>query len=64
MIENKGGAVIDDYSIESIVKAIKELEGKEIRRKCGQWNYSKVLNEYTDNIITSKYVDAYEGLVR
>ena len=64
MIENKGGIVLKEYSTKEAIKAIELLENIENRKKCGNWNYNKVLSSYTDSIVTSKYVDVYELLLK
>lgn len=63
MIENKGGIVLNQSSPDELIKAIKELEASEKRSECGKWNVQKVLENYTEQIITSKYVDVYERLL-
>lgn len=64
MIENRGGIVLRDYSLDEAIMAIDQLENEDVRRRCSKWNYNKVLNSYTDEIVTSKYIDVYEDLIR
>ncbi len=64
MIEDKGGIVISKYSVKEAIKAVFALDDKSIRKQVSQWNYEKVLNNYTDSIVTGMYVDAYEKVMR
>lgn len=65
MIESGGGVVVEVKNTEQMISAIKNLEKDYIRRKRqSKWNLEKVKNNYTDEIITSLYVDEYEKLVK
>lgn len=63
MIENKGGIVLDNYSVRAVEKAINLMEDIEVRKKMGAWNRTKIVNFYSDKVVTDMYVDAYEKLV-
>ena len=66
MIEDKGGVVVasaDNGDLDEILCAIKKIADKETRRKMGEWNRDRVLNCYSQKIITDMYVDAYESLL-
>jgi len=63
MVENKGGIVLSNYSIKEAINAIETLESEKTRRKCSAWNYKKILNSYTDTIVTDMYVNAYEEIL-
>lgn len=63
MIENKGGVILESYSIDYAIDAVNKIESEDVRRKMGEWNYSKVLSQYSDSIITNMYVDAYKEIV-
>lgn len=63
MIENKGGVVLKNYKVKDAVDAIKMMESQEVRKQMGSWNCNKVKNTYSDLVVTSMYVDAYEELI-
>ena len=63
MIENKGGIVLKHYSVQDAVQAIRQMEDPRVRKEMGDWNRNKVLNSYSDKVITDMYVDAYEKLL-
>ena len=63
MLENKGGIVIQDISAGKIVKAIKQMSSDELRRHMSEWNYNKVKNSYTEEIVMNKYIDLYKSII-
>lgn len=64
MIENKGGIIIPIKDSKSLIEAIKSMEDKSIRKSMSDWNVQKVKNYYTEKIVTDKYVDLYELLIK
>ena len=64
MIEDKGGVVLKNYKVKDAVQAIKMIESVDCRKQMGKWNYNKIINAYSDSIVTSMYVDAYEELMK
>lgn len=64
MIEDKGGIVVQARDIEAISNAILFLDTNiSIRQKQSEWNINKVKENYVDNVVTAKYVDAYDSLL-
>lgn len=64
MLEDKGGIILPVNTPEAVKEAIDLLEPRQKRISCGSWNVQKVLKCYTESIITSKYVDAYERICK
>ncbi|WP_421535687.1 glycosyltransferase family 4 protein [Priestia sp. D3YE.R1] len=65
MIEDKGGVVLPIHDIKGLIGAIEGLKDDEkARSKFGKWNIQKVRNEYSESVITGKYVDIYESITR
>ncbi len=64
MIGIDGGVVLENPSIDSVIKAIRDLSNKDIRVKMGANNYKKVTNFYCQESVTTQYVDSYEDLLR
>lgn len=63
MIENRGGIIVES-NVNSVVDALNKLQSKNIRKEMGEWNYSKVLQDYSIDVVTGKYVDLYESIIR
>lgn len=63
MIENKGGTVIKKNDSQSVRDSINQLEDRATREIMGNWSRNKVLNAYSDSIVTGIYVDAYEEII-
>lgn len=62
--DGKGGVVIYSSSVKEVVNGIKAIENPDVRLKMGQWNYKKVVQQYSQKIVTDKYVDVYESLAK
>lgn len=62
MIENKGGIVVPLFDINSVKEAIIKLDDPSIRQKMGEWNRKKILENYSKEIVTDLYVEAYDKL--
>lgn len=64
MIENKGGFVVPVHDTPKMVEAIEKLSfDSSMRREMGEWNRMKVERYYTQECVTSQYVDLYEELL-
>lgn len=64
MIEDKGGCVVPIHDIDKMVSAIESIESdSSLRRAMGEWNQMKVERCYTQECVTSQYVDLYEELL-
>ena len=64
MIGNEGGVVLDNPSIETVIDAIHCISLSDSRRKMGENNYEKVIKCYSQEIVTSEYVDSYEDILK
>lgn len=64
MIEDKGGFVVPVHDIDKMVEAIEKLSSNSsMRREMGKWNQMKVERYYSQDCVTSQYVDLYEKLI-
>ncbi|WP_286949892.1 glycosyltransferase family 4 protein [Exiguobacterium sp. UBA4551] len=64
MIENEGGIVLTINNVEKANRAISKLKNdKTIRNKYSLWNRKKVKTNYSEDIITAKYVEIYEKVL-
>ena len=63
MIEDKGGIVVRDDIVEQAIQAIARMQNSGMRKQMSEWNYNKVLNDYSAKVVTDQYVDAYTDLI-
>ena len=64
MIEDKGGYVTLVHDIDKMAFAIEKLASDAfLRKKMGEWNQMKVEQYYTQDCVTSQYVDLYEEVL-
>lgn len=63
MIEDKGGIVLKENTVECIIDALKKMDNCEYRQKNSIFNYNKACSEYIDNVIINQYIYNYENLL-
>ena len=61
MIEASGGIVVESNP-DAVLKAFELMSGASVREKMGLWNQKRVLEQYSQKVVTDKYVDIYESL--
>jgi len=59
MLENKGGIVIHDINADKILLALDKINSDSTRSLMSNWNYKKVVNFYTEEIVMKKYYSLY-----
>lgn len=59
MIEDKGGKLVNVRDVDGMVKAISELQDREIRINMSKWNMNKVLNSYVEDIVMKNIFKIY-----
>ena len=64
MIEDKGGIVLKNNSVNEVITAINSISSAKIRRKMGKWNHEKVKSCYLDSCVINMYVNEYEKIIR
>lgn len=63
-IEDKGGIVIANNSVDLLKNAIEKMvDDKNFRESASKWNIQKVNSEYIDIVITRRYTEFYELIV-
>lgn len=62
MLDN--GIIVPIQDEKALAKAIEDMKPYEIRKRMSQVNIKKVREEYCAEIVLSKYVDAYEELIK
>ena len=63
MIEGKGGVVVPIHDPKSVQNALLDIMNPEIRKEQSAFNIKKITNEYSEEVILSRYVDCYEKVV-
>lgn len=62
--DGKGGYVVPIHDVDKAVKALKDMNNELVRKQMSIYNIKKVHEEYSQVIVTSKYVDIYERIIK
>ncbi|MFS0620660.1 glycosyltransferase family 4 protein [Priestia megaterium] len=64
MIENKGGFIVPVHDVEGLCNGIEALiRSEQLREQMGKWNIKKVNRAYSQEEVTSQYVELYERII-
>ncbi len=63
MIEDKGGFAVPIKSPEAAIEALKKMFNQEVRKAQSEFNVKKVAEAYSEKVILSQYVNAYEKTI-
>lgn len=60
MIGDKGGAYISINDVNGIIKAIADIQNKDVRAAMSQWNINKVKSSYLTDVVLKRIFSLYE----
>lgn len=63
MIEDKGGFIIKNNSLDKYNEAIELIKPYELRQEMSIWNINKVKNTYTQEIVIKRWIDHYHSVL-
>lgn len=63
MIEDKGGCVVPIKDTEAAIDGLRKMLPKEVRQLQSEFNLRKIKEAYSDEVVLSQYVDAYERTI-